>query len=420
VTAASVVFGGGHGPTPPRQVSLPHGGVTHDRHRNSDCRCRSSLSTRDTFSGNGNSTRDDCGESDRLGVATMSAYRFPVPASFFGMVLGLAGLGNCWRAAARLWSLPGAVGETIMLITVVSWALLLLAYLGKWIWARPQALAEFRHPVQCCFIGLVPVSTMLIALAIAPYAHEAAQTLFAIGAVGQLTFAIHRTGTLWMGDRDPADTTAAAYLPTVAGSFVTAIVAATLDNASLGKLFFGAGMFSWLALESVVLRRLIEVAAVPSPLRPTMGIHFAPPVVACAAYLSITSGTPDLLAQALFGYGVFQGLVLVRLIPWLRVQAFAPSYWAYTFGTAACALTSLEFLERGLQGPIEWMAPPLFVVANVVIGIVFVRTLWLLIRGKPLPVTSPAATPPEMTGAAPQLRGEIGATPVPYSSLAKN
>ena len=124
-----------------------------------------------------------------------------------------------------------------------------------------------------------------------------------------------------------------------------------------------------------------------------MGIHFAPPVVACAAYLSITGGTPDLLAQALFGYGVFQGLVLVRLIPWLRAQAFAPSYWAYTFGTAACALAGLEFLERGLRGPIEWMAPALFVVANVVIGTVFVRTQWLLMRGKLLPVTSPVATP---------------------------
>ena len=86
-------------------------------------------------------------------------------------------------------------------------------------------------------------------------------------------------------------------------------------------------------------------------------------------------------------------MVLVRLIPWLGVQPFAPSYWAYTFGTAACALASLEFLERGLQGPIEWMAPALFVVANVVIGTVFARTLWLLMRGRLLPVTSPVATP---------------------------
>lgn len=43
-----------------------------------------------------------------------------------------------------------------MLVATLIWAVLLLAYVGKWIWARPQALAEFHHPVLCCFIGLVP------------------------------------------------------------------------------------------------------------------------------------------------------------------------------------------------------------------------------------------------------------------------
>jgi tellurite resistance protein len=198
-----------------------------------------------------------------------------------------------------------------MMIAVLTWALLLLAYLGKWIWSRPQALAEFRHPIQCCFVGLVPVATMLIALAIAPYSDAAARVLFALGAVGQLTFGIHRTGTLWKGGREPADTTAVAYLPTVAGSFVTTMVAGALGYTYLGALFFGAGMFSWLALESAVLRRYLEVTPTPPALRPTMRIHFAPPVVGCVAYLSITKGTPDLFAQSLFEYGVFQGLVLV-------------------------------------------------------------------------------------------------------------
>jgi tellurite resistance protein len=273
-----------------------------------------------------------------------------------------------------------------MMVAVLAWALLLLAYLGKWIWTRPQALAEFRHPIQCCFIGLVPVSTMLVALAIVPYSNVTARALFMLGAVGQLAFGVHRTGTLWKGGREPADTTAVAYLPTVAGSFVTAIVAGALGDPSLGVLFFGAGMFSWLALESVVLRRYMEVTPTPPALRPTMGIHFAPPVVGCVAYLNITSGAPDVFAQGLFAYGVFQGLVLVRLIPWLRAQPFSPPYWAFTFATAACALAGLRFLERGLQGPIEWMAPAIFVMANVVIGTVFVRTLWLMVRGRLLPV----------------------------------
>ena len=82
----------------------------------------------------------------------------------------------------------------------------------------------------------------------------------------------------------------------------------------------------------------------------------------------------------------------MRLVPWLRAQPFSPAYWAFTFATAACALASLRFLERGLQGPIEWMAPALFVIANVVIGTVFVRTLWLMVRGRLLPVVPTVVT----------------------------
>jgi tellurite resistance protein len=38
-----------------------------------------------------------------------------VPATFFGIVLGLGGLGNGWRATARLWGVPAPVGESLSL-----------------------------------------------------------------------------------------------------------------------------------------------------------------------------------------------------------------------------------------------------------------------------------------------------------------
>ena len=89
-----------------------------------------------------------------------------IPVSFFGMILGLVGLGNCWRVATKIWNLPSWIGEMMMLIAVVVWLVLILAYIGKWLWARSDALAEFSHPILCCFVGLVPVSTVLVALAI--------------------------------------------------------------------------------------------------------------------------------------------------------------------------------------------------------------------------------------------------------------
>ena len=58
-----------------------------------------------------------------------------------------------------------------------------------------------------------------------------------------------------------------------------------------------------------------RLAELPAPLRPTLGIQLAPPVVGGVAYLSVTTGTPDLLAYAMLGYGVLQALLLLRLLP---------------------------------------------------------------------------------------------------------
>lgn len=327
----------------------------------------------------------------RLKFAGLKAAQIPIPASFFGMILGLVGLGSCWRVAAKLWHLPTWIGEAIMLLAVPVWLVLLLLYVSKWLWAREDALAEFEHPVLCCFIGLVPVSTVLVALAILPYAHAIAVVLFVVGAIGQLSFGVYRSGRLWMGGRHPETITPILYLPTVAGSFVSAIVASAIGYREWGALFFGMGMFSWLALESIIMQRLYLMDALPKPLRPTLGIQLAPPVVGCVAYLGLTSGQPDTFAQILLGYGLLQALILLRLLPWLFQQPFAASYWAFTFGVAALSLASLRFVERGMTGAMEGLAALLFIGANIVIGSIALGTVRMLLRGKLLPAVSAKA-----------------------------
>src|SRR6266403_641172 len=184
-----------------------------------------------------------------------------VPASFFGIVLGLAGLANAWRAAHEVWKAPALVGEVLMVLAAIVWALLLFLFILKWILAREHALGEAHHLVQCCFIGLAGVATMLIALGALPYSRPAAQILFGIGAAFTLAFALWRTGLLWQGERDHTATTPVLYLPTVAGGFVMAIVASALGYPDWGQLVFGAALFSWLAIESVLLHRLFTVSS---------------------------------------------------------------------------------------------------------------------------------------------------------------
>jgi tellurite resistance protein len=277
------------------------------------------------------------------------------------------------------------VGEIIMLIAGIVWVMLILLYVAKWIWQREDAIAELHHPIQCCFIGLVPLSTVLVSMALLPHARSAALVLFFVGATGTILFTVWRHGGLWRGGRDPASTTPVLYLPSGAGNFVVAIALGAFGWTEWGVLFFGAGLLSWIALESVILYRLLNAEPLAVPLRPTLGIQLAPPAVGLVAYLSVTTGDPGVVAQVLLGYALLQALILIRLLPWIRAQSFSASYWSFTFGVSALALGAERMVDRGVIGPANEMAPILFIIANIVVGVVALGSIVLLVQGRLFP-----------------------------------
>lgn len=155
---------------------------------------------------------------------------------------------------------------------------------------------------------------------------------------------------------------------------------------------FGAGLFSWLAVESVLIHRLYNATALVPPLRPTLGIQLASPTVGLLAYLAVTRGPPGILAHALLGYGLLQALVLARLWPWIRQQAFGASYWAFSFGATALATAPLRMIERGDAGLVVILAPFLFVAVNLLIAALAVATLVKLFSGDLIARPAPAVS----------------------------
>ena len=321
----------------------------------------------------------------------MTATRAPVPASFFGIAVGLLAFANTWRVGVRLWQLPGDVAQALSLAGLAVWAVLLAMYAHKWIAHRADAVAEVRHPVQSAFTALVTVSTMLASAALIPFSRDAAMALFAVALAAQLALGLFLNGRLWMGGRSPELVTPALYLPSVAQSFVAATVSAAFGWTQLGLLFFGVGIFAWLALESMMLQRAAVGTPLPPQLRPVLGIQLAPAVVGGGAWMSLTTGAPDVFAWLLLGYGIYQALMLLRLLPWIGEQGFVPGFWAFSFGTAALPTLAMRMVERGATGLVAQLAPALFVGANLVFAILVVMTLALLGRGRLLPVAAPAA-----------------------------
>jgi len=295
-------------------------------------------------------------------------------ATMFGMVLGIGGLGAGWRAASHVWGAPSIIGETLALTASAIWLIWFSVYVLKWIQASDAARAEIAHPIQSFFVVLIPMTTMIAAWSIAPYLPRIAFALFICGVAGQLAFTVWGVGGLWIGGRTAETTTPVLYMPTVGGSFVSAIACGLFGYPDAGLLFFGVGFFSIIVMESVILTRLLA-HGIPVALRATMGIHLAPPAVGSVAYLTVTSGPPDHLAHMLFGYALFQALVMLRLIPWLREQPFSLAAWAYSFGVSALPLAALRFVERGETGIIANLALPIFAISNLIIGWLALRSL---------------------------------------------
>ena len=62
-----------------------------------------------------------------------------VPAAFFGIVLGVVGLGNSWRVATQVWHLPAVIGEVVLALGALIWLALVVLYALKWVFAHGVA-----------------------------------------------------------------------------------------------------------------------------------------------------------------------------------------------------------------------------------------------------------------------------------------
>jgi len=321
----------------------------------------------------------------------MSARSPAVPLSFFGIAVGLLAFANTWHMAARLWHLPQEVASALTVAGLATWAGLLLLQAYKWMAHRAEAMAELRHPVQSAFAALATVASLLAALALLPLSHGLAMGVLGVALAGQLALGLVLNGRLWTGGRPPELVTPSTYLPGVAQSFVAATAAAAFGWHELGLLFFGVGVLAWLTLESMILQRAAVGTPLPAALRPLLGIQLAPAVVGGGAWMSLSSGLPDVVAWMLLGYGLYQALLLLRLLPWIREQAFTPGYWAFSFGAAALPALAMRMAERGAGSLAAALAPVLFVAANGVFALLVGGTLRLLAKGALLPPVAPAA-----------------------------
>ena len=301
--------------------------------------------------------------------ARMSS-RPQLPTAAMGIAVGTLAFEQLWGFASLLWPWASVWRAHFTPLALSLWALLLALFVRRW-WREPRILLdEISHPQHAPFIALLPVSTLLAAMSMRPVWPDLATAMLVTGLVAQGVATLWLAAPMWQGRRPMETWSAATYLPTVAQNFVAASAAMQFGWTDLAPLLFGAGLLSWLSLESVILLRAASHGEMPSAARPAQGIQMAPPFVAAMAWLSLNCGHVDLVAQMLFGYGWLQAALALRLMRWSSQAGLVLGYWAYSFGVMAMASTAIRIAaERPFSAFWQHSAQAMFLAAHVVMGL---------------------------------------------------
>lgn len=308
-----------------------------------------------------------------------------IPPNFYSIAFGLVGLARVWHLASNLGGLSAGIGDALFLVAAVVFLLFFAVLMIKLVLAPKTVLADLTDPAIGPFFSLLPITGMLLAAGIEPYAFDAARVLFLVLFVAMLLLGGWYTGQ-WIVAALDADKFGPGYfLPAVAGGLLGADSAGSFGLTGLGWMSFGVGMISWLLLGPIILNRLYFRPGLPGALTPMLAIIIAPPAIAGNAYFVLTGGRIDLLAYVLAGYTVLMTLVQLRLLPLYLKLKFSPGWWAFTFSYAVTAAYALRWihLERfegsAMLGYVVLAAITLF------IGGIALRSLVAFWQGRFLP-----------------------------------
>jgi tellurite resistance protein len=275
--------------------------------------------------------------------------------NFFAIPFGLAGLGVVWRAMAQTYGAPAVIPDVQLTVAAIVWAGLLLATLAR---GPRQLAAEVRDSVQSPFLALAFIVPIVIAGGIASTDRPLAKAVFIAALIPAALVAGGLTGQWIAGDIDETKAHPGYFLPSVAGGFLSAAVAAEVGLRAVGMLCFGVGFVCWLVLGSVVLNRLFFRSRLPAALIPTLAIEVAPPAIAGSAYFALHGLRADTVTYAIAGYAILMVLVQVRLLPLYLRLTFVPGFWSFTFSWCAVAALALHWIaleHPSPQRPLAWL-----------------------------------------------------------------
>ncbi|TNF21305.1 MAG: C4-dicarboxylate ABC transporter [Rhodobacteraceae bacterium] len=299
------------------------------------------------------------------------------PITFFGVTMGVLGLGLALRAGGFAGS---AVAVTVAGALVL--AGLFAGYALKALRHPGHVAAEWGHPVRLAFFPAANISVLLLSLLLQDGMPGVSAVLWGIGASVQAVLTIVIVSA-WISHRPfvPGMMSPAWFIPAVANVIVP-LGGAHLGYHEVSWYFFSVGLVFWLILLTLVFNRLIFHDPLPGKLRPTLVILIAPPALGFIAWIELTGGGLDPAARFLFNTGLFFAALVAVQVPALLRLPFAMSFWALSFPLAALTTASFRYAALSGSGAYRMAGLVLLVLLIGTIAALSVRTIRAAMAGE--------------------------------------
>ena len=310
-----------------------------------------------------------------------------MPLPLLGSVLGLGGLGLMWRVAATTLGMPGWIGETILVLMTLDFALLTALHALRALRHPATLRAEFCSPSLAPFFSIFSIGGLLVAAMLTPHWPAAAGLLWEVSVLLLFGLAAVLLSRWLRGEADPALLAPPLIIPFVA-SLLAALTGGPLDHADISWAMLGIGLLFWLPLQTLLLHRLLVGPTLPPPLRPTVMILLAPPSVLALALLSL-EGHVGPAALACTGLATLVAAALALKLAHMVAAGFSLAWWSFTFPACAYAVLLMQLLPARMGGVGVVIAAMGLAVATVIVLIVAWRTLLWAARQGALPPDTP-------------------------------
>ncbi len=289
-----------------------------------------------------------------------------LPLPLLTIPMGVGGLGLAWRQAAGLPGGPDWVGEALLCLAAMLWAGLMgLHALRAWR-HRAAMLAELRNPARAPFAAAPSIGLMILSAAAFPYAPGLGAAMWGVGVALHLVVALVLLRRMLSGRADASMLAPPLLIPFV-GNVLAPVFGVRMGFAELSWMMFGIGFVLWLAVQPLLLHRLLAGPPLPVALRPSLAILVAPPAVSALALIALTgeAGGPVL---ALTGVALLVAVALLSLAREVAQAPFGPAWWGVTFPSAIFAAL---LMGVGLHPVLSWAA---LLLATALTGYVALRT----------------------------------------------